>query len=134
MDDDDMTMGDDDVTMGDIDVRRTLSELEERGLVERDDKGYGVNISLDRYTEVMESYIQNCLLSDIDRDFYLQVAEDVSLERYIGEYLIPSIDTDQPEDVPITMMRLVVEGQGKAIYKVLEWTGTISYFTVNINL
>jgi hypothetical protein len=132
MDDDDVTMDDDDVTMGDIDVRRTLSELKERGLVELN--GDGLNISSRRYREVMRSYTQNCLLSDIDRHFYLQVADDDSLGRCIGEYLFPSTDTEQPEDVPITMMRLVMEGRGKAIHNALEWTGTISYFTVNINV
>jgi hypothetical protein len=123
-------MGDDDATMGDIDVRRTLSELKERGLVKHVGYRYGVEISPNRFTEIMGSYIQNCLLSDIDRDFYLQVADDNSLRFYTEQYLDPFTDTEQSEDVPITTMRLVVEGRAADIV----WTGIISDFTVNINV
>ncbi|XP_056015100.1 uncharacterized protein LOC125677879 [Ostrea edulis] len=98
---------DDDVTMGDIDVRRTLTELEEKGLVTR----YSYIFRIRRDTKIMKSYGENCLLSDIDKDFYMQVASDYSLCMYTLEYLIEDTDIEQPVDTPITVMRLIVEGR-----------------------
>ncbi|XP_056015094.1 uncharacterized protein LOC125676204 isoform X4 [Ostrea edulis] len=100
---------DDDVTMGDIDVRRTLNELEEKVLVTR--YGDSKRFHIRRYKEIMKSYRENCLLSDIDKDFYMQVASDYSLRMYTLEYLIEDTDIEQPVDIPITLMRLVVEGR-----------------------
>ncbi|XP_048769292.2 uncharacterized protein LOC125675587 isoform X2 [Ostrea edulis] len=100
----DVVVGDD-VTMGDIDVRRTLNELEEKGLVTRD--GDSERFHIRRDTEIMKSYRENCLLSDIDKDFYIQVASNGSLKIYRDEYLW--------RGVPITLMRLVMEGRGQCV-------------------
>jgi hypothetical protein len=62
------------------------------------------------------------------------VADDETLGLYVGWYIIGATNTEQPEDVPITMMRLVVEGRRKTIHRGIEFAGTISYFTVNINV
>ncbi|XP_056015088.1 uncharacterized protein LOC125676201 [Ostrea edulis] len=103
----------DDATMGDIDVRKTLSELEKKGLVECD--GDIILISYLRDKDVTRSYRENCLLSDIDKDFYIQVASDSSLNIYTSEYLLQSNYTEQSVDTPITVMRLVVEGRAQGV-------------------
>ncbi|XP_056015097.1 uncharacterized protein LOC125676189 isoform X3 [Ostrea edulis] len=104
---------DDDVTMGGIDVRRTLSELKEKGLVTRYSDSERFHIS--QNTKIMKSYGENCLLSDIDKDFYMQVASDYSLCMYTLEYLSEDTDIEQPVDTPITVMRLIVEGRIEAL-------------------
>ncbi|XP_056015370.1 uncharacterized protein LOC125675033 isoform X2 [Ostrea edulis] len=104
---------DDDVIMGDIDVRRTLSELAERQLVLYFDDNVPFCVHLCQREEIMRSCIENCLLSDIDKDFYLQVASGGSLHTYAVVYLSQSTYTEQPYHIPITLMRLVIEGRAK---------------------
>jgi hypothetical protein len=110
--------------MGDIDVMRTLSELKERGLVKR--SGNRVQISSDRYKETMESFIVSCLLSDIDKNFYVQVASSGSLKMYRDVKIIPFMKLKDVEDTPITLMRLVVEGRGKDLEN--HYLGTCQKF------
>ncbi|XP_056017075.1 uncharacterized protein LOC125674433 [Ostrea edulis] len=102
---------DDDVTMGDIDVRRILSELEEKGLITRDEAS--VEIPSNQYEKIMRFYRENCLLSDIDKDFYIQVASNESLHIYADVYLRQSAEKEKPEDIPIKLLRLVLEGRAK---------------------
>jgi hypothetical protein len=111
----------DDVTMGDIDVSRALRELEKTGLIISE--GDRVHIHTYREEEIMKLYRENCLLSDIDKDFYIQVASERSLSLYIAAYLLPSMctDTEQLVGIPITLMRLIVEGR---IEDVEKYTGT----------
>lgn len=123
---------DDDVTMGDIDVRRTLSDLEEKGLITRDEAS--VEIPSNQYEKIMRFYRENCLLSDIDKDFYIQVASNESLHIYADVYLRQSAEKEKPEDIPIKLLRLVLEGRAKDAGMSIPGTSLlIRYFKVNIN-
>ncbi|XP_048765302.2 uncharacterized protein LOC125673075 isoform X2 [Ostrea edulis] len=126
VDDDSDVVLDDDVTMGDIDVRRTLTELEEKGLVTRDSYIFHIR----RDTKIMKSYGENCLLSDIDKDFYMQVASDYSLCMYTLEYLSEDTDIEQPVDTPITVMRLIVEGRMYDVIAIILSYGVYTGFDV----
>ncbi|XP_061177667.1 uncharacterized protein LOC133186431 [Saccostrea echinata] len=116
---------DDDVSMGDIDVRKTLEELEDRGLlyVRESYHMHGTRycIPFGRQYEIEESYKQNCLLSDIDKDFLIHVASDLSLRRYITESRILNRDVSSPQaSSSITLMRLMTEGRMAAVLQVMR--------------
>ncbi|XP_062612628.1 uncharacterized protein LOC134274360 isoform X2 [Saccostrea cucullata] len=110
---------DEDVSMGDIDVWKTLEELYDRELVECVGHTNNRFNPVYMYTcanhynrfKIMESYRENCLLSDIDKDFLVEVASDIPLNYFGTESYILNLDVSSPQDKrSITIMRLMMDG------------------------
>ncbi|XP_062599936.1 uncharacterized protein LOC134261525, partial [Saccostrea cucullata] len=106
----------DDIFMGDVDVWKTLKELEDRELVgllvENKEELLSVYF-IPSYTrwEIMESYRENCLLSDIDKEFFVDVVY-IPLYYIETESNILNLDVSSPQDKrSLMLMRLVMEGK-----------------------
>ncbi|XP_061193206.1 uncharacterized protein LOC133201420 [Saccostrea echinata] len=107
---------DGDDCIGDIDVGEIIKELRNKGLVEPRIPGDRVYISFEKRPHIMKSYRENCLLSEIDKDFFIQVASNGSIGKYAEEYCRHVDGSRKSEDIgPITMMRLIVEGRGNEL-------------------
>ncbi|XP_062617561.1 uncharacterized protein LOC134279221 isoform X2 [Saccostrea cucullata] len=111
-------LDDDDGTMGDIDVRKTLEGLEDRGLVIRVGEMFNSDrtvytVDIEKLNEIIQSYIKNCLLSDIDKDFFIDVAGYSPLRVwYTTQAPIINRDILNPQaGRSITFMRLMMEGR-----------------------
>ncbi|XP_062613439.1 uncharacterized protein LOC134275196 [Saccostrea cucullata] len=118
--------------MGDIDVWKILEELEDRGLVERDREMFNsdravYHVSINKEHEISQSFIENCLLSDIDRDFLIDVAEVFPLYTwYTTQDLIINRDISSPQaSRSITVMRLIMEGRMDVVGDIIEYTDDI---------
>ncbi|XP_062607338.1 uncharacterized protein LOC134269137 isoform X2 [Saccostrea cucullata] len=109
-------MIDDEVSMGDIDFRKIVKELENKGLVESYSYDHKKYIPYSKQSMIIKSYRENCLLGDIDKDFFIQVASDKSIETYAKMYCLHGDGSRESEDSgPITTMRLIVEGRGHGL-------------------
>ncbi|XP_062611349.1 uncharacterized protein LOC134273186 [Saccostrea cucullata] len=107
---------DGDVSMGDIDVWKILKELKNKGLVKSYSDHKEKRIAYEKRFLIMKSYRENCLLSEIDKDFFIQVASDQSIETYVWEYCRRGDSSIESEDIgPITTTRLIVEGHGRRL-------------------
>ncbi|XP_062576896.1 uncharacterized protein LOC134238800 [Saccostrea cucullata] len=102
---------DGDVSMGDIDVWKRVKELENKGLV-LPFSDHKKRILYDKRSMIMKYFREDCLQSEIDKDFFIQVASDESIETYADVYCRHGDGSRESEDIgPITTMRLIVEGR-----------------------
>ncbi|XP_062610474.1 uncharacterized protein LOC134272241 [Saccostrea cucullata] len=119
-------LDDDAVSMGEIDVRKTVEELEDRGLMKRvrvSDNRSLSRIPCDKLLEIMESYMENCLLRDIDKDFFIHVISDYSLYCYIIDFFTLYRDDSSPQDSrSVTLMRLMMEGRMDVVLRTISRT------------
>ncbi|XP_062569979.1 uncharacterized protein LOC134232014 isoform X2 [Saccostrea cucullata] len=100
-------------SVGDIDIMTIVKELENKGLVIEGFNSRYKRIPDDKKSMIMKSYRENCLLSEIDKDFFIQVASDKTIETYAEVYCRHGDGPRESEDIgPITAMRLIVEGRG----------------------
>ncbi|XP_062590495.1 uncharacterized protein LOC134252075 [Saccostrea cucullata] len=113
---------DNDVSMGDINVSKTLEELKDMELIRSDSNQ--LIISHEKQSLIMKSYIDDCLLSDIDKDFYLQVTSNFSVIVYEEEFIFNRhVSRGLQSNCPITLMRLLVEIQAEKIYDIRMKSG-----------
>ncbi|XP_061195125.1 uncharacterized protein LOC133203344 [Saccostrea echinata] len=110
-----------DASMGDIDVTKTVKELESEELVKCDSNSNRVRISEDKRIQLMRSYREKCLLSDIDIDFFTKVASGFSLYIYADAYIFNEDVSRKPLDsCPIALMRLIVQAQTEIDFHILH--------------
>jgi hypothetical protein len=115
---------DNNAAIGDIDVSKTVSELRDMGLLaERAARQYRSTfwrkpldsncfmVSARYFDGLMRFYVQNCLNTDLDKEFFCRVASDGCLSLYSRMYFTPPTE----ETCPITLMRLVIERQSSIV-------------------
>ncbi|XP_062578995.1 uncharacterized protein LOC134240905 [Saccostrea cucullata] len=94
-------------TMGNINVMKTMNELRKKGLM--DLKG-------DNLQRVTRSYKKNCIVNDIDKDFFLEVATPYSLLSYTDVYLNYSSQSGRLTDTSrIPYMRRTMQDHSREI-------------------